>query len=98
MNREEYLSSLEKIKKEMAELEKKKSELKEQYIRACKPCEVDDLVEIVRYSGLKTTGQAKTFRILQDSNVYVDSVNIGKSKKVYFSQPYKSLKVIKDKE
>lgn len=96
MDKEIYLSCLEEIKKEIANLEKKKSELRDAYITACKPCEVDDLVEIVRHSGLKTTGQAKTFRILQDGDVYVDSVNVGASKKVYFSQPYKSLKVIKE--
>lgn len=96
MDKEIYLSCLEEIKKEIANLEKKKSELRDAYITACKPCEVDDLVEIVRHSGLKTTGQAKTFRILQDGNVYVDSVNVGASKKIYFSQPYESLKVIKE--
>jgi hypothetical protein len=96
MDKETYLSSLEEIKKQIAELEKKKSDLRDAYISACKPCEVDDLVEITRHSGLKTTGQAKTFRILQDGNVYVESVNVGTSKKIYFSQPYESLKIVKE--
>jgi hypothetical protein len=96
MNKQTYISSLENIKLEIQKLEEQKAQLRNAYIQSNKPCEVDQLVEIIKSNGKKITGVAKTFRILQDGNVYVDSINVGTTKKVYFSQPYKSIKVLRD--
>ena len=73
MEKEEYLKQLEQLKQESQSIAEKMSKLKETYIGSNKPCEVDDLVEIVLQSGRKAKGEAKTFGILSDGNVHVIS-------------------------
>ena len=94
MNKEMYVSEMTEIRTKISELENKRNELKASYINECKLCDVDELVEITRTNGTKITGLAKTFRILQDGDVYVDSLWVNTAKKVYFSQPYQSLKIV----
>ncbi len=94
MDKETYLANREHLKNSIKELEELKNEIRDQYIEECRPCNPGDMIEITKQSGNKVTGVAKTFRILQDQNVYVDSIDVGKTTKVYFSQPYKSLRIL----
>jgi hypothetical protein len=94
MDKTNYVNTIERIKKEIKQLETIKTQIGQEYIETNKPCEVDQLVEIVTSAGRRITGEAKTFRIMQDYNVYIDSLNIGKSKRIYISQPYKSIKLL----
>lgn len=75
---------------EIARLNERKNSLKEEFIKESKPCEVDDIVEITRNDGSKLIGTAKTFAIFNDE-VFVSSMFVGKTRKVYFTKPYKSL-------
>lgn len=66
---------------------------KKRYIEECAPCKIGDIVEIKR-STSKVTGVARSFEILEDNNVYVTSVDVGRSKRVYITKPYLSIRVI----
>ena len=93
MNKQEYINKKQDISNQISNLKQLALDLREQYIKKCKPCDIDDLVEITTISGTKKTGVAKSFKIFLD-DVFVDSLNIGKSKKIYFSKPYESIRII----
>ena len=91
MEKEEYLKQLEQLKQESQSIAEKMSKLKEAYIGSNKPCEVDDLVEIVLQSGRKVKGEAKTFGILSDGNVHVISYKATEGGMKYITVPTQSV-------
>lgn len=85
-----YVQLKQALDLEISRLNDKKNSLKEQFIKECKPCEIDDIIEITRNDGSKLIGVAKTFAIFNDE-VFVSSIFVAKTRKVYFSKPYKAL-------
>lgn len=90
MTKEQYLQLKADLDLQISLLNDKKIELKASYIDACKPCELEDIVEIIRNNDSKVIGKVKTFGLFNDE-VFVTSIFVGKSKKVYFTKPYKSI-------
>lgn len=94
MNKEEYLIAKESIKKEQSELVKKLSDLRSQYIESNKPCNIDQLIEVINNGGRKIVGQAKGFSISVNSDVYVDAIKPSSGGMVYLSKPHNSIKLL----
>ena len=86
--------TLEQYNERKKALQKEIVSLREEFINANRPCDIDELVEITRRDNSKITGIAKSFAILEDGLVYVTSLSIGKSKKKYISKPYKEIKKV----
>ena len=92
MTKETYNKIIETLKMQIEVINDEKKTAREMYIRANKPCEIDQEIEIQAHT--KIVGKAKSFAIFQDGNVYVSSVAISGSKSVYISKPYKSIKLL----
>lgn len=96
MNKSDYEKIKEDAKKRIELIQKELSDARFAFIMHNKPCNVDDIVTIER-NGLKpVTGEVKAFGILEDGNVYVTALNVGASKRIYISKPYKSIKIINE--
>lgn len=95
MKKQEYLAALDVIKAEIKEKNEAINQLTSDYIEANKPCEVETLVKITRYSGRVTIGHVKSFAIFSDKNVYVNAIKPLDGTQQYISQPYKSIEIIK---
>lgn len=91
--KDEYKREREEIKAQINALKEKLDQLKAEYIEHAAPCKIGDIVEIQRQTT-RITGEAKAFGILQDGFVYVTALNVGKTKQIYISQPYMSIKVV----
>jgi hypothetical protein len=98
--KQEYEREREEIKEQIKAFTKPLNEqletLRKEYLHNARPCDIGQLVEIERNNGTRITGIADSFGILSDGFVYVTSLKVGTTKKVYISQPYKSIKVLKD--
>jgi hypothetical protein len=96
MNKEEYLSSIEKANNEIKQINELKQINRKKYIQTNAPCKKGDIVEIKKLKiGSSIVGIAESFGILQDDNVYVTAIKtkVG-SKNIYFTKPYSSIKVV----
>jgi hypothetical protein len=94
--KQEYEREREEIKEQIKHLNEKIETLRKEYLRNARPCDIGQMVEIERNNGTRITGIADSFGILSDGFVYVTSLKVGTTKKVYFSQPYRSIKVLRD--
>ena len=90
MTKQEYLDEIEAVKSVEKDCLNKRNSIREAYIQANKPCEIDDLVEITLASGRKAKGHVHEFGILQDKGVYVTAYRdpSNKTKLKYISAPH----------
>ncbi len=78
------------------------AQLKEEFIEANKPCEVDEFVELIRENNVRTTGQVKEFGISAKDEIYVKTIIVTKQSarkgtsvgRVYLSKPPLSFRKI----
>jgi hypothetical protein len=94
--KQEYEREREEIKEKIKALNEQLETLRKEYLHNSRPCDIGQMVEIERNNGTRITGIADSFGILSDGFVYVTSLKVGTTKKVYFSQPYRSIKVLRD--
>jgi hypothetical protein len=94
--KQEYEREREEIKEQIKGLNEQLEKLRKEYLYHARPCDIGQVVEIERNNGTRITGIADSFGILSDGFVYVTSLKVGTTKKVYISQPYKSIKVLRD--
>jgi hypothetical protein len=94
--KQEYEREREEIKEQIKALNEKIEKLRKEYLHNARPCDIGQVVEIERNNTGRITGIADSFGILSDGFVYVTSLKVGTTKKVYISQPYKSIKVLRD--
>lgn len=94
--KQEYEREREEIKEQIKALNDQLEKLRKEYLHHARPCDIGQIVEINRNNGTRITGIADSFGILSDGFVYVTSLKVGTTKKVYISQPYKSIKVLRD--
>lgn len=80
MTKEQYIDHKLGIQEEIKFLEKKKEELKQKYIDANKPCDIDQVVTCVHLSGRKETMMPKTFGVFRDE-VFITSFKAVKNGK-----------------
>lgn len=93
MNREQYLASLEVIKKDRKSLDEKQAQLREEYIESSKPCNIEDQVKITLGSGRVVKGAVVAFGILSDGNVNIISYREGNKNK-YITTPHLKVELI----
>ena len=92
MKKEEYIKKVEKLRKDISAKEVEIKELREHYIVSNAPAQKGEAVNIVLDSNRKVSGEANSFGIFQDGNVYVTSYKDSKDSKIkYISKPYKSI-------
>jgi hypothetical protein len=94
MTKEQYIKELEIISEANFKLTKRKLELRSEYIEANKPCNIDDIIEVVTNGGRKVVGEAKSFEINQHKDVFVSSIEPETGSRVYLSDAHKSIKVL----
>jgi hypothetical protein len=94
--KQEYEREREEIKEQIKGLNEKLEKLRKEYLHHARPCDIGQMVEIERNNGTRITGIADSFGILSEGFVYVTSLKVGTTKKVYISQPYKSIKFLSD--
>ncbi len=94
MNKEDYQNAKKKIAEEQSNLVKLFSELKIEYIEANKPCDKEQLIEVINKGNRKIIGNAKGFAISKDLNVYVDAIKLVNGGMVYLSVEHKSIKLL----
>jgi hypothetical protein len=90
MTKDKYLHEMEVIKAMEKDCLDRRNALREAYIQANKPCNIDDLVEITLGSGRKAKGNVHEFGILQDKGVYITAYRdpSSKTKLKYISTPH----------
>jgi len=90
---EQFKYEINLIRFELKRTYKREREIIDQYINTCKPCEKDQFVSITLSSGRVVSGNAKSFGILSDGNVYLTSYKDG-SKMKYITTPYQSIEIL----
>lgn len=94
MKKKEYKNAKKKIAEQQSNLVKQLFELRKKYIESNKPCEKEQLIEVVNNGNRKIIGNAKGFGISKDLNVYVDSIKLVNGGMVYLSVEHKSIKLL----